>query len=233
MAKVIVRKKEKEPKKKKKDFLPVLQAAVSGVTAIVAVCGILLSYQTFLLTADEKEAQREAARSNRFASAIEHLRDDSLAIRMGALYELQKLCSDSKEESEKMVSILAPFVREHIEDEKWLIGTEHNQINRDVYLAGDILSQAYTEYGIRAKLDYLQAEDLDLSDLYLQGANLEFAYFEDANLTWMNFDGAIIRGANFLGATFYGAQFLEVDIAHAIFDEGWHDIISKLQGEQQ
>lgn len=70
-------------KKEKESLQPTIQVLVSLVTAIVAISGILLSYQTFLLSAEEKAAQREAAKNNRFTYAIEHLKDESLTIRMG------------------------------------------------------------------------------------------------------------------------------------------------------
>jgi len=218
MAKVTVRKKEKEPeKKKKRDFLPVLQVMVSLVTAIVAVCGILLSYQTFLLNAEEKIAQREAAvaaqerqeladRNNRFTYAIEHLKDESLAIRMGALFELKKLGLEDKELQEGIVRILNPFIREGIENEDLLhtVGRRNGpneywgllEPNDDIFLACEITSMFFRSTGCIISLQALQAENRHLQGIDLSGADLSNAIFEEAWIDHANLEGADLFGAN-------------------------------------
>lgn len=71
-------------------------------TVVVAVLGIFISFMTLRLTKQQNkenreaakqqlEANRQEARSNRFTRAIDHMKDESLHIRMGALYELQRL----------------------------------------------------------------------------------------------------------------------------------------------
>ena len=50
------------------------------VTAIVAALGIFLSYMTIRLTKRENKLKNERAQRERFTYAIEHLKDESLAL---------------------------------------------------------------------------------------------------------------------------------------------------------
>lgn len=210
-----------------------IQAFTGLLTAIVAVLGIFVSFMTVRLTKQQNEHNREAAkqqfeltqqqiesnqqeaRNNRFTSAIEHLKDDSLAIRMGALCELEVLCLDSKEQSEKLVSILACFVREHIESKKWLCdpmpGKDLKRIDQDVYSAGEIISKAFVIHGIRAKLSFLTAENLNLKSFKLQGANLRRSRFNGSYLGWAELQDTLVGWVQLKNTTLVGTHFERAD----------------------
>ena len=248
MAKVVVvRVKEKEtPKPEKKNYL---QLIVSCVTAIVAVLGIVLSYMSFSLTAEEKAAQRLQARNSRFTYAIEHLKDESLAIRMGALFELKKLGLEDDGFQENIVQILGPFVREGIENKELLLSLEYGggllQPNEDIYIACEITSLFWEQTGYRISLNYLQAEKLRLSDINLQGAYLIGANFQGASLSWAQLQGASLSYAQFQGANLdfthlEGAKhltvaqlFAAVNVYTAKLDPALRAEYDRLKAEQQ
>jgi len=226
-----------EGKKKKVNWL---QAVPTIITAVVAVAGIVFSALTYQSTNEDRAAQRIAAdedraaqrladKNNRFTYAIEHLKDESMAIRLGALYELENICLDSEDEAKKIVSILTPFFREHVEDKegKWLLQPDgysftssQKRIDQDVYLVGSILSEAFLRYDVRANLSWLTVENLNLSDLQLKGADLSCANFCGATLNGVQFDGAKlyetcldatwVNTASFKGATLTGTSFIGI-----------------------
>jgi len=217
-------------KKERKTLQPTIQVLVSLVTAIVAVSGILLSYQTFLLNAEEKEAQREAIRSNRFTSAIEHLKDESLAIRMGALFELKKLGLEDEALQESIARILNPFICEGIENENLLheVGRRNGsdeywgllEPNDDIFLACEITSLFFRSTGCTISLHNLQAEKrhlqgIDLSGAKLSNANLEGAWIDHANLEGADFHFANLEGAHLSYTNFQGADFRYTNLEEA------------------
>jgi len=240
-------------KKERKSLQPTIQVLVSLVTAIVAVSGILLSYQTFRLNAEEKAAQREAAvaaqerqeladRNNRFSYAIEHLKDESLAIRMGALYELKKLGVDDEGLQENIVRILGPFIREGIENKELLTRNRYALLiadddglpplenpNTDIYLACEITSLFWEQTGHSVSLTYLKAEGINFGSIQLKGAtlagaqlkgsNLYFAQLQETSLLHANLQGAFLNCANLKGASLMAVNAQEAMFNGASLEE--------------
>ena len=226
---VLVRVKEKEPAKpEKKNYL---QALISLITAIVAVLGIVLSYTTM-------RTQRDVAFSNRFSNAVSHLRDESLAIRRGALYEFKKLAIDSPDDCEMIRDILATFISETIENTSPQVDRLIKP-SRDVFLAAEIITFIGVTYGYykntwSALLNGLNGNGLDLAEIYLdraylvqanlEGASLRFAHLEEAQCSMAqfkrtNFEGAHLEGAGFFLADLKGANFQQSHLQETSFDK--------------
>lgn len=219
-------------KKERKSLQPTIQVLVSFVTAIVAVTGIILSYMS-------ARTQWDTARSNRFTYAIEHLKDESLAIRMGALFELKKLGLEDNELQESIVRILGPFIRNGIEDEGLLFpptlanyfpyvieGEDFlekfgimQQPQDDVLIAFEVASL----FRDNAKLDlsFLQAGNLvfirsvQLQNADLFGAIFENTWFQGANLEGATLAFAVLRNADLVGANFKNADLVEANLINA------------------
>ena len=214
----------------KKEWLPVFQAVATTITAIVAVLGIWLSYNTLKLSQQESEHSRKAAeqqfeanqqesRSKRFSSAIEYLKDSALHIRMGALFELKKLGLEAPEDQESIVRILAPFIRNGIENEKLLMQStldkDRKQPNEDVFLACEITSLFWEQSQLRADLSFLNAPNLSLSNLNLQGANLFCAHLQGAFLYNTKLQGVVLFGTDLLQADLRNANLQGADLQYA------------------
>jgi len=201
------------------------------IATIISLRHLKITKQQAILAEQQVNLGRDAQLSGRLATAIEHLKDESLAIRMGALFELKKLGFDSPEEHENIVRILAHFVREHIEDKKHLIPspTPRQELllrpKEDVFIACDILSLLYSQTQCVANLSYLEAEQVDLLSLNLQGANLFRANLQEANLFEANLQGAKLNetyllkacfmNANLQDASFFWAELQEADLRDA------------------
>ena len=207
-----------EDKKKKVNWW---QAVPTIITAFVAVIGIVVSCLTYssqkAATIEDREAQRVADRSNRFTYAIEHLKDESLAIRMGALFELQKLGLEDEGLQENIVRILTPFIREGIENRDLLIPpkTEDGlpQPNEDIFLACEAASTFELHTRFPLYLPLLEARGIDLQEFDLQGAILYGADLQGASLNFTNLQRVDLRGADLRGALWLTAeQLLEAQI---------------------
>jgi len=205
------------------------------VTAMVALFGIGLTTVSLIMTGRQNKAHRaamkedreaaqvekraaiDAARSEHFTRAIAHLKDDSVAIRLGALYDLKKLYEDSEEDSKKLASILTAFLREHIENEKFILppylGRHRRRVDQDVYLVADILSTLFDKYGLQYNLSHLQANGISLWGINLRGANLiqadlEDTGFREANLQKADLWDAYLGKANLQDIDLRGAKHI-------------------------
>jgi len=209
---VVVRVKEKEAKPEKKDWLRVFQTVATTVTAVVAVGGILLSFLTV-------RTQRDTARNDRFTYAIEHLKDESLAIRMGALFELKKLGLEDEGLQESIVRILNPFIREGIENEKLLLPPisdyDSPHPNDDIFIACEIVSLFFEQSNCRISLKYLKAEGLNLNYIQLKGADLLGAQLQGTLLWEAQLQRANLSQAQLQYAYLFEAQLQNVFFAHA------------------
>jgi uncharacterized protein YjbI with pentapeptide repeats len=166
------------------------------------------------------------ANSELLYQAIEHLKSEELYIRLGALDELRQLIN--KRSAKNICEILSAFVREHIENEKYLLPQNEEgrrKIQQDVYLAGEILSELYEKHELHADLRELQAPRVNLSELQLKGARLNGANFQGADLyraclngaylTYANLSNADLVVADLRGANLWWADLSEANLSGA------------------
>jgi len=230
------------------------------VTAMVALFGVGLTTVSLIMTGRnnkaqraamkedraavmaEKQTARNAALSDRFARAIELLKDDSLAIRMGALFELKKLGLEAPEDQQDIVRILGPFIREGIENKDLLLPPKYPDIHKetmhrpadDIFIACEVVSLFYdekekagyewAENPCRVALQNLKAESLELRRINLNGADLYCAHFEKADLWHVHFKGAglynaRVNEANLRGALLKGAELINTDLTGTYLKE--------------
>ena len=189
------------------------------VTAVIAFLSLMISSVTAFSLINQRKADRASARSDRFMKAIEHLKDESLPIRMGAIYELQRFGLESQKEQECIVRILSRYIKERIEESKYLhqskIDINKHRPGADVTLACKVVTSFRAVPENRLQLNYLKANNIDFGVFHLENAKLPKAQlrggiFEEANLTGVDFRGANLSGANLIAAIgLTAAQLLE------------------------
>jgi len=204
----------------------------------------------------ERKAARDAALSDRFTRAIDHLKDESLAIRMGALFELKKIGLEAPDNQKDIVRILGPFIQEEIENRELLEPRHEYDLPRpkeDIFIAGEIVSLFYEQTGCIVHLMYLEAKKLNLIGLQLngadlrgaklqgamlsyaqlQGAILDFAQLQGTNLVEVQFQGASLSGAKLQGALISAEQLLEaINVEYAYLDDDLRAEYNRLKAEQ-
>jgi len=191
------------------------------IVAIITLIGVVLSsFINWSITRVEQTARELADQNSRFGSAIEHLANDSLAIRMGGLFELRQLGLESDNMQEIIVQILGPFIREGIENPDLLLlpRTEYDlpRPNEDVLLACQIVSLFWAKSGFSLSLRNLQAQGINLAGIQLRGANLTSADFQGAILERGDFQGTNFSLADFQGTILTFANFRDADLVFAI-----------------
>jgi hypothetical protein len=221
-------------------------------TARDAARGRLLTYGAglfaagaLIFTARNFALSREAQVTNRYTKAIEQLGSDSLDVRIGGFYALERVARDSAKDHPTVMDVLAAFIREHSR-EQWppataggaaptrttrpdvqaaatVIGRRNVRNDRGrIRLAAANLTSAYLTganfadgFLYRAIFDYA-----DLPGAYFTGADLTFAHLRKATLTGADLRRADLRSAEFNGANLTGADFARTTLlTGALFTE--------------
>src|SRR5262249_1200855 len=82
-------------------------------TSVVAIGTAVVAVGTFFVSQQTLQANTRQQASDRFGKAIEHLGSNNRDVRLGAIYELEKLASDTPSEHVDLYNLLTSFVRGH------------------------------------------------------------------------------------------------------------------------
>ena len=134
-----------------------------------------------------------------FEGAVMLLGHENRSVRLGAIYALERIARQNRNEYWPIMETLTAFVRERamapwpIKDEVEKLRGVKGQPPVDIQAALSVISRRYSKYDpINRKLNFA-------------GTNLATADFEGARLEGANFSGAILDRANFADALLYGA----------------------------
>lgn len=175
-----------------------------------------------------KQVEIDRTYNYRFGDAVARLQSDSLGVRMGALYELEKLSQRSKEDAKITVIVIRTFSQEHIgEQQYWNLPNKDILEQKewlpwpkdDIKLAGTILSRIYKTWEIRAHFNWLNAQKLHFRYFKFEGAYLFESCFYGAKLQRTSFKNAIMRRTNFQNATIRIVCFDNADLGEADFKD--------------
>jgi hypothetical protein len=200
------------------------QALAVALTGAVGLGGLFFTWRN---TNQARESTRRTLElteqgqiTERFSKAIEQLgttdehRKKVLETRMGAIYALERIASESDVDDESIMEILTAYVRQHSplkeakdqdeEDEEEIARVLHAEpdIQAILDIIGRCSIERVAEYKRRRNL-----ERTDLRDSDIGKANLVSVWFYKADLR-----GAFIRGAHLADAA-----FREADLRDALF----------------
>ncbi|MEH2329768.1 MAG: pentapeptide repeat-containing protein [Nostoc sp.] len=175
------------------------------------------------------KAAQDKQITERFAKAIEQLGNEKIETRLGAIYTLERIAKDSKDDHWTIMEVLTAFVRENAplkKDEekadnvKPLI--QSHEIEQKPKLQTDIQA-ALTVIGRRKPENDSKHEWLDLRNIDIRGADLtkvemQEANLMEANLQWAVFEEAKLQGAFFSGANLRRADLSEANLQKAVFN---------------
>ncbi|WP_375500350.1 pentapeptide repeat-containing protein [uncultured Nostoc sp.] len=184
------------------------------------------------------QAAQDKQITERFAKAIEQLGNEKIEVRLGAIYTLERIAKDSKDDHWTIMEVLTAFVRENApvkkdkkkaEKAKLLIKSE--EIEQKPKLKTDIQA-ALIVIGRRKSENDLENKRLDLRNIDIRGAdlteaNLKKALFRGANLENVFLDKAELQEAIFIetnmtmadlrGAKLQEANLMQAKLQGAIF----------------
>lgn len=170
-----------------------LQAA--GGTALIL--GLLFTWRNFALS-------REGQITDRFTRAVAQLGEQSLAVRTGAIYALERIAQDSTRDRGAIIDTLATFVRERRSHHLKLDGTP---IEQDVQAVLTVL-------GRRSGVDREQFA-LDLSHCDLHGGIFDDGDWRGASFVYSRLDDCWFTRAHVDGAKFFACSLEESGFVNA------------------
>jgi pentapeptide repeat protein len=178
-------------------------AALLGVL-IGAATTFLVGILNYRVLAKQFELARSGQVTDRFTKAVEQLGSNNPQVRMGAIYALERIASDSERDQASVAALLAAVVRFHSADTGASGGVPLLKVRApDVQAALTVLTRPpvcndharSTELG-RLDLSRTDLRRAILADAQLQRVDLNKTPLEGANLRRAHLEGAILNGAN-------------------------------------
>lgn len=175
------------------------RTVLAGIVAIGAALGLFVKFRGH-------ELDRDSNRTDRFNSALTNLNSPSPAVRLGAIYSLERVGKDSRRDAATVVEILSALLRAGTRPD---IGRKawpkpERQAVMDVLLRNpDWRIAPKNKTAGPQRLHLYQA---DLSGLNLKDANLADAILWETDFSNANLTGADLRYANAEEADFSDAE---------------------------
>jgi hypothetical protein len=188
---------------------------MQGVTGLLVLAGAFVAWQQVQVgqrqlestIADQRTTQqisREGQITDRYTRAIQQLGSESLELRLGAVYALERIAKDSEADRGTITEILTTYVRVHAPwpspqpDDPAMPQLERRAT--DVQAVLDVLGRrAYPreDFLHLADLTHADLTNADLEQADLWGARLEGAILNRAKLTEAIADSTTVWPAGF------------------------------------
>jgi membrane protein YdbS with pleckstrin-like domain len=172
----------------------------------------LFAAGALIFTARNYTLSREGQVTDRYTKAIEQLGSDSLDVRTGGIYSLERVARDSARDHPTVMEVLAAFVREQ-SHEWWPLMDDQSTADVSLRVTRPDVQAAVAVIGRRDPKNDRKAVDLNSADL--TGADLTDAVLAGAQLNGVNLAGAQLNGANLTGAQLNGANLTGARLTRA------------------
>jgi uncharacterized protein YjbI with pentapeptide repeats len=149
----------------------------------------------------------------RFITALEHLQNQHIEIRLEAIYQLVKITSDYPESHWEIMEILATFVRNNA---PLMPENMHKKLSAPI--RSDIQA-ALSAIANRDATKDTENQILDLSHIDIRGANLVGGNLQRINLYHTNLEGANLCEVNLQMAILSAANLAEANLLRANLHE--------------
>jgi hypothetical protein len=197
-------------------------ALLAGLVGLGALGTFWLNSRVYRITARTFEVAERGQLTDRYSKAIEQLGSETLDVRLGGIYALEQIATDSPRTRDQatIVEVLSAFVRVHSDPIYQYKTVQPNATNSDELFAE---AATYVEKRMKPPLDVQAAvtvlgrlpplEGVARGDL--QGAWLAHSNIDGANLTGAQLNGANLTGVQLNGANLTGTQLVEVNLTGA------------------
>jgi hypothetical protein len=134
--------------------------------------------------------------------STEQLSSSDAAVRLSAIYALERLMGDSSRDQPRIVRVLSGYVRLHAQDKASGPNTDKADLAVDVRAALGVIHARRRDYSVCVRCEYqvdlshVSFHDKNLVELDLSGVNLGGADLGGADLRYANLTGTRLNGAN-------------------------------------
>jgi uncharacterized protein YjbI with pentapeptide repeats len=146
--------------------------------------------------------------TDRYTKAIEQLGSDKLGVRIGGIYALQRIASDSAQDQPTVIEVLAAFVRDH--SRKRPSGADADPRDEEASFRG-------FPADLQAAFEVIGRQDLsrDTRQIRLWGVRCAGAYLRDLDFTGASFFEADLRQATLASARLCRVVFSSAHLTRA------------------
>ena len=175
---------------------------------------------------EQHELSRQGQITERLTRAVDQLGHDSLDVRLGDTYALERIANDSPEDQEPVAEVLSAFVRGHAPwpptrdeqppaDATLEAARPLPQRAPDVQAALTVLGRCERPRGGARRLDLTNT---DLRQALLGDANLQYTDLTGARLQGADLYRAQLQGAKLVGGRLQGAYLVAAQLRDAMLE---------------
>lgn len=176
----------------------------------VVLLGLLFTFGTYLISLDKQDLDREAQMTDRFSKAITHLGDEKQAIRIGGLYELERVAKDSPKDLATIRKVILTYLHDNYSIRNEATESTKFAVEKREQSNGLAISFYSSNTELQTLINIIQGlsnEDdrLDFSGLNLLDKSLTRGRYSLANFSGTNLSGSNIFASNFSHSNFKDA----------------------------
>jgi uncharacterized protein YjbI with pentapeptide repeats/membrane protein implicated in regulation of membrane protease activity len=188
-----------------------IQQAAGTLAALGTLAVILFTWQSIQQVDNEHALTREGQVTDRYNAAVTNIGEDSLEVRLGGIYALQRIMEDSPRDQPSIVNVLSTYIRNHAKKPKRATDTSNGEPASDIQAALTALGSRDPAHDGTARVDL---RGTNLIGANLIRANLRIADLRDVDLRGADLSGADLRGTDLRG-TDLRADLSDVDLSGA------------------
>lgn len=178
---------------------------------LLAVATLILTWRRDQTARQLAALDRDANFTTRYTEAIKQLGDESIAVRLGGFYALERIAFDSERDRRTALDVVAAFLRDqpktNRDDEDLLLPV-------DVSAAATVLGRISRKIAVESRSSDVPAR-VDLQHVTLYRADWSGAHLRDALLTGVDLTSADLREVDLRGANLDAATLTDVRLSKA------------------
>lgn len=211
---------------------------LQGLGGLAVLVGVFFSYRqlqnnrrqlehSIQMSRDQNQLDRQGQITDRLTRAVDQLGHQSLDVRLGGVYALERIANDSPEDRGPVAEVLSAFVRGHASwpptrdgqppaDAALDAARPLREWAPDVQAVLTVLGRCERPRGGRRRLDLTNT---DLRQALLGDANLQYADLTGARLQGADLYRAQLQGAKLVGARLQKAYLVDAQLHDAILKD--------------
>ncbi|MFF3277476.1 pentapeptide repeat-containing protein [Streptomyces chrestomyceticus] len=189
-----------------------LEVLGATLTALAAIGALFLTQQQ----SHEQDARtKEGQITDRYTAAVVNLGDQSVEVRLGGIYALQRIMKDSPRDQPSVVDVLSAYVRTHARSAGKASTGYAGRPEPDVQAAFEVLARRAPQYDDRATVDLREAYLPHIGVRSPDGPDSRRSHTDPAHLPHANLSGANLREANLARADLRSTYLVGADLSQA------------------
>ncbi|GLP70412.1 hypothetical protein TUSST3_70330 [Streptomyces sp. TUS-ST3] len=195
--------------------------SATSLPGIAAVIALIFSFASVQQAHDTLRLSEQGQITDRYTDAVANLGSDTVDVRLGGIYALQRIMTDSSRDQSTVVRVLSGFVRVHApQSAKTTSVYRPGGPPSDVTAALEVLVMRESHKDGTAFVDLHEA-DIRTTDFARfwrkdrRAPDLSEADLRQADLTGSDLSGADLRGANLESAVPNQVNFTGSNLSHA------------------